>query len=200
MRARTPFSTLWFSIIVTAVSLTTAVGSFADDTLRKYENHGLSFHHPSTLKLMGPGSTKKIQGMLNQQLHGMGNTQVSVIALDVLLDLPAFRVMIAKERFVTEPTPRYLIEERQHFLAEAQKRGMVTSYGKITETTIAEHSAIEFRDLDKGAQGYGSRVRILCGKDTWNITFTGQNQDTYQKFQNHITQIMESIVISETCQ
>jgi len=190
---------LWVSLFVVGLALTTASGSWADDALRTYDQHGLSFHYPSNLKPMGPTSTKKIQGMLNQQLHGIGNTQVSVIALDVLLDLPTFRVMIAKERFVTEPTPRFLIEERQHFLAEAQKRGMVTSYGEITETTIAGHSAIEFRDLDKGTQGYGSRVRILCGKDTWNVTFTGQNRDVYQKYQNHVNQMLNSVAISETC-
>ncbi|GJL53744.1 MAG: hypothetical protein NPIRA02_08760 [Nitrospirales bacterium] len=195
-----PFHTLWLSIIFVTVSLTTTENILANDTIRKYENHGLSFHHAANLKLLGPASTKKIQGMLNQQLHGMGNTHVSVIALDVLLDLPAFRVMIAKERFVTEPTPSYLIEERQHFLAEAQQRGMVTSYGKIIETTISGHSAIEFQDLDKGPQGYGSRVRILCGKDTWNITFTGQNKDTYRQYQDHITQIKNSVAISEPCQ
>ncbi|GJL64668.1 MAG: hypothetical protein NPIRA04_33220 [Nitrospirales bacterium] len=199
MKTLTLYYILWFCLFVLGFSLTTAGGSLADNALQKYENHGLSFRYPSNLKPMGPDSTKKIQGMLNQQLHGMGNTQVSVIALDVLLDLPAFRVMIAKERFDTKPTPRFLIEERQHFLTEAQKRGIVTSYGKISETTIAGHSAIKFLDLDKGTQGYGSRVRILCGKDTWNITFTGQNRDAYQQYQNRVDQMLSSVVISETC-
>ncbi|WP_454064347.1 hypothetical protein [Candidatus Nitrospira salsa] len=199
MKTLNPYAVLWFCLFVVGLSLTTAGESIADNDLQKYENHGLSFHYPSNLKPMGPASTKKIQGMLNQQLHGIGNTQVSVIALDVLLDLPAFRVMIAKERFVTEPTPRFLIEERQHFLVEAQKRGMVTSYGEIKETTIAGHSAIKFLDLDKGTQGYGSRARILCGKDTWNITFTGQSRDAYQQYQNHVTQMLNSVAISETC-
>ncbi|GJL66880.1 MAG: hypothetical protein NPIRA05_18510 [Nitrospirales bacterium] len=199
MKTLNPYSVLGFCLFAVSLSLTTAPESYADNDLQKYDNHGLRFHYPSNLKPMGAASTKKIQGMLNQQLHGMGNTQVSVIALDVLLDLPAFRVMIAKERFVTEPTPGYLIEERQHFLTEAQQRGMITSYGQITETTIAGHSAIEFLDLDKGPQGYGSRVRILCGKDTWNITFTGQNRDVYQHYQNRVHQILRSVVIAETC-
>ncbi len=199
MKTINSFSSLLIAITFVGLSLANTMSSFGEDGLRKYEGNGLSFQYPSDLKPMGPSSTKKIQSMLNQQLQGMGNTQVSVIALDVLLDLPAFRVMIAKERFVTKPTPTYLIEERKHFLTEAQKRGMIKSFGEIKETKTAAYTAIEFRDLDKGPQGYGSRVRILCGKDTWNVTFTGSSREAYEKYQGHRKQILNSVAVSETC-
>ncbi|MGB0911107.1 MAG: hypothetical protein ACPGYT_12160 [Nitrospirales bacterium] len=199
MNTCNPYPKRWVTVMMVALLLTSAIEVFGKDGLRKYESHGLSFQHPSDLKAMKPASTKQIQGILNQQLRNMGNTQVSVIALDVLLDLPAFRVMIAKEQFTKKPSPSYLIEERKHFLAEAQKRGLIQSYGEIKETQISTYSAIEFRDLDKGTQGYGSRVRILCGKDTWNFTFSGSNRKTYEQHQSHIQQIMQSVVLPETC-
>ncbi|MCA9472309.1 MAG: hypothetical protein MRJ96_03235 [Nitrospirales bacterium] len=185
------------TLMLVTLGLTT--GSFGESGFLDFKNNGLSFQYPSHLKLMNSTSTRKIQHMLNQQLQGMGNTQVSVVALDVLLNLPAFRVMIAKERFLTAPTPDYLIEERKHFLHEAQQRGMVQSYGAIKKTRIAGHPAIEFHDLDQGAQGYGSRVRILCGKDTWNISFTGSSSHTYRQNQEAVTQIINSMTVLETC-
>ncbi len=199
MSTYNPYRKLWVTTMMVALFLTSAVGVFGKDGLRKYESHGLSFQHPANLKAMKPASTKQIQGILNRQLRNMGNTQVSVVALDVLLDLPAFRVMIAKEQFTKEPSPSYLIKERKHFLAEAQKRGLIQSYGEIKETKVSTYSAIEFRDLDKGAQGYGSRVRILCGKDTWNFTFSGSNRKTYEQHQSHIEHIMNSVVLPKTC-
>ena len=186
-------------IALLLVHLVLSVESFGESRLSDYKNNGLSFRYPLTLKPMSSLSTTKIQAMLNQQLQDMGNTQVSVVALDVLLNLPAFRVMIAKERFLKPPTAGYLIKEREHFLKEAQQRGIIQSYGIIKEGTIAGHSAVEFHDLNKGPQGYGSRVRILCGKDTWNISFTGSNESTYQQNQDAIRQIINSMTIQETC-
>ncbi|MDH5427463.1 MAG: hypothetical protein OEZ57_05430 [Nitrospirota bacterium] len=148
---------------------------------------------------MSPKSTDKIQGMLNQQLQGIGNTQVSVVGLDVLLNLPAFRVMIAKEQFKIVPTPEYLIQERAKFLTEAQMRGGVDSYGAMKPLTINGHSAIEFHDVDKGARGYSSSVRLLCGKDTWHITFTGSTKATYQQYRLQIERIMQSMSLVDHC-
>ncbi len=186
-------------ITLVVLVLATTISSFGESGIRKYENHGLVFQYPSALQAMKPASTKKIQGMLNKQLQSMGNTQVSVVALDVLLNLPTFRVMIAKERFEKVPTPGYLIEERKHFLTEAKKRGMIKSYGGIKETKIAGLSAIEFQNLDQGSQGYGSRVRILCGKNTWNFTFSGNSRESYEKYRGDIQRIMRSVSISENC-
>ncbi len=191
--------TLWALLILLGISLTMPLNSMAEIKLQHFENNGLSFQYPSDLHAMKRASTKQIQEMLNQQLRGMGNKQVSVVALDVLLNLPAFRVMIAKERFTKEPSSSYLIEERKFFLTEAQKRGMVKSYGDINEIMIGTYAAIEFRDLDKGAQGYGSRVRVLCGKDTWNFTFSGNSRESYAQHQGHITQILNSVVLPKSC-
>ena len=115
------FMVLGSIIIVGILWFSGTENSWGESGIRTLQSNGLSFQYPSDLKPMNASSTKKIQGMLNQQLQGMGNTQVSVIAVDVLLHLPAFRVMIAKEQFVDAPTPAYLIKERKHFLAEAQK-------------------------------------------------------------------------------
>lgn len=164
-----------------------------------FQNHGLALSYPSDWKRMSPKSTDKIQGMLNQQLQGIGSTQVSVIGLDVLLNLPAFRVMIAKEQFVSVPSPEYLIEERGKFLTEAQMRGGVDSYGEMKPLTINGHSAIEFHDVDKGARGYSSSVRLLCGKDTWHITFTGSTKATYQQYRPQIERLMQSMALVEQC-
>ncbi len=164
-----------------------------------FQNHGLTLSYPSEWKRMSPKSTDKIQGMLNQQLQGIGNTQVSVIGLDVLLNLPTFRVMIAKEQFVSVPTPEYLIEERGKFLKEAQMRGGVNSYGEMKPLTINGYSAIEFLDVDKGARGYSSSVRLLCGKDTWHVTFTGSTKTTYQEYRPKIEEIMQSMSLVDQC-
>lgn len=164
-----------------------------------FQNHGLALSFPSAWKRMSPKSTDKIQGMLNQQLQGIGNTQVSVIGLDVLLNLPAFRVMIAKEQFVSVPSPEYLIEERGKFLTEAQVRGGVDSYGEMKPLTINGHSAIEFHDVDKGARGYSSSVRLLCGKDTWHITFTGSSKATYQEYRPQIERMKQSMSLVDQC-
>ena len=166
---------------------------------QSFQNHGLALSYPSEWKRMSPKSTDKIQGMLNQQLQGIGNTQVTVVGLDVLLNLPAFRVMIAKEQFVSAPSPEYLIEERGKFLTEAQMRGGVDSYGEMKPFTINGHSAIEFHDVDKGARGYSSSVRVLCGKDTWHITFTGSTKATYQEYRPQIERITQSISLVELC-
>ena len=91
--------------------------------MRKHESGGLSFQYSSDLKIMSASSAEKIRSMLNAQMKDMGNSQSSVIALDVLLDLPAFRVLISKERFVAEPTPGYLIQEKEYFFVEAKKTG-----------------------------------------------------------------------------
>ena len=199
MKTATPYIWMWLVISFLGWSLVTAEGSLGASEIRTHQSNGLSFQYPPDLKPMSSASTKKIQAMLNQQLQGMGNTRVSVIAVDVLLHLPAFRVMIAKEQFVTVPTPAYLIKERKQFLAEAQKRGVIRSYGEIKEARLAAHSAIEFRDLDKGTQGFGDRVRILCGKDTWNISFTGSSRETYEKYRGHVKQIMNSMKVLEAC-
>ena len=191
--------TLWVPVILLGIFFTMTLNGMAENKLQQFENSGLSFQYPSDLHAMKLASTKQIQEMLNQQLRGMGNTQISVVALDVLLNLPAFRVMIAKERFIKEPTPSYLIEERKHFLDEAQKRGMVKSYGDINEIQVGTYAAIEFRDLDKGAQGYGSRIRVLCGKDTWNFTFSGNSRKSYEQYQGHIPQLLNSVVLPKTC-
>ena len=148
---------------------------------------------------MSPKSTDKIQGMLNQQLQGIGNTQVSVVGLDVLLNLPAFRVMIAKEKFVSVPTPEYLIEERGKFLTEAQMQGGVDSYGEMKPVTINGYSAIEFHDVDKGTRGYSSSVRLLCGKDTWHLTFTGSTKATYQQYRPQIERMTQSMSLVDQC-
>ena len=166
---------------------------------QSFQNHGLALSYPSEWKRMSPKSTDKIQGMLNQQLQGIGNTQVSVVGLDVLLNLPAFRVMIAKEQFKIVPTPEYLIQERAKFLTEAQMRGGVDSYGAMKPLTINGHSAIEFHDVDKGARGYSSSVRLLCGKDTWHITFTGSTKATYQQYRLQIERIMQSMSLVDHC-
>ena len=200
MRVIISYIWMWIVISFLGFFLTPAVESWGESGIRTLQSNGLFMQYPSDLTPMSASSRKKIQGMLNQQLRGMGNTQVSVIAVDVLLHLPAFRVMIAKEQFVDAPTPRYLIKERKHFLAEAQKRGMIQSYGEIKETTIGTHSAIEFRDLDKGTQGFGDRVRIICGKDTWNISFTGSTRETYEQYRGHVTTIMNSLKVLEACQ
>jgi hypothetical protein len=148
---------------------------------------------------MSSSSAEKIRNMLNAQMKGMGNSQSSVIALDVLLNLPAFRVLISKERFVADPTPPYLIQEKKYFFAEAKKRGAINSYGIIQEKRIAGYPTIEFKDIDKGAQGYGSNVTILCGMDTWNLSFTGSNQENYENHRDHRNQILSSIEVSGTC-
>jgi hypothetical protein len=137
---------------------------------------------------MSSSSAEKIRNMLNAQMKGMGNAQSSVIALDVLLNLPAFRVLISKERFVADPTPPYLIQEKKYFFAEAKKRGAIAGY-----------PTIEFKDIDKGAQGYGSNVTILCGMDTWNLSFTGSNKENYENHLDHMNQILSSIEVSGTC-
>ena len=174
--------------------------SFGESGLRKHESGGLSFQYSSDLKIMSSSSAEKIRSMLNAQMKGMGNLQSSVIALDVLLDLPAFRVLISKERFVAEPTPHYLIQEKEYFFAEAKKRGAINSYGQIQEKKRNGFPTIEFKDIDKGAQGYGSNFTILCGMDTWNFSFTGNNRENYEKHGDQMNQIMNSIEISGTCQ
>ena len=174
--------------------------SVADSGLRTYENHGLRFRHPAELKLMGSASSKKIQGMLNQQFQQMGQTQVAVVGLDVLLNLPAFRVMITKEQFETAPAPDFLIKEREKFLKEAQMRGGVQSFGEMKRLTINGQAAIEFHDEDKGARGYSSSVRILCGKDTWHITFTGSTKATYQDYRPQIERMMQSMSLVDQCE
>ena len=199
MRSIRLFVTVWFVVTFMGLALPTVKSSFGENGLRKHVSGGLSFHYSSDLKIMSSSSAEKIRTMLNAQMQGMGNSQSSVIALDVLLDLPAFRVLISKEHFVAEPTPQYLIQEKQYFFAEAKKRGAINSYGKIQEKSIAGYPAIEFKDIDKGAQGYGSNVTILCGLDTWNFSFTGNNRENYEKRWDHMNQIMGSIEVSGTC-
>ncbi len=174
--------------------------SVADSGLRTYENHGLRFLHPAELKLMGSASSRKIQGMLNQQFQQMGNTQVAVVGLDVLLNLPVFRVMITKEQFEIAPAPDFLIKEREKFLKEAQRRGGVNSYGEMKPLTINGHSAIEFQDVDKGARGYSSSIRLLCGTDTWHVTFTGSTKVTYQEYRPQIEQMIQSLSLIGQCE
>ena len=161
--------TVWFVVFCMGLAVPTVKNSIGESGLRKHEIGELSFQYPSDLKIMSSSSAEKIRTMLNAQMKGMGNSQSSVIALDVLLDLPTFRVLISKERFVTEPTPQYLIQEKEYLFVEAKKRGAIHSYGKIQEKNIAGNPTIEFKDIDKGAQGYGSHLTILCGRDTWNF-------------------------------
>ncbi len=194
------FVIVWSVVICMGLALFTAKNSFGESGLLKYESGGLSFQYPPNLKLMNSSSTEKIRNMLNTQMKGMGNTQSSVIALDVLLDLPAFRVLISKERFVADPTPPYLIKEKKYFFAEAQKRGAIHSYGAIQEKRIAGYPTIEFKDIDKGAQGYGSNVTILCGRDTWNFSFIGNNRVNYERHWEHMNQIVNSIEVSGACE
>lgn len=171
----------------------------AGEALREFEREGLAFQYSAGLKRMGSASTEKIRGMLNQQLQAMGNTQATVIALDVLLKLPVFRVMISKERFASDPTPAYLIQERKAFLTEAQKRGALNSYGNIEETTIAGYPAVALTDVDRGRQGFESNVRILCGRDTWHFTFAGDTRKSYEFYKGHVSQILDSVKISSPC-
>jgi hypothetical protein len=194
------WGTVWFVVFCMGIALISAKNSFGESRMLKYESGGLSFHYSSDLKLMNSLSTEKIRQMLNTQMKGMGNTQSSVIALDVLLALPAFRVLISKERFVADPTPPYLIKEKKYFFGEAQKRGAIHSYGAIEEKRIAGYPMIEFKDIDKGAQGYGSSVTILCGRDTWNFSFTGNNRVNYERHWEHMNQIVSSIGVSEKCE
>lgn len=199
MRIIRLFVTVWFVVICMGLALPHVKSSFGESGLQKYESGGLSFRYSSDLKIMSSSSAEKIRNMLNAQMKGMGNSQSLVIALDVLLDLPAFRVLISKERFVAEPTPHYLIQEKKFFFAEAKKRGAINTYGKIQEKRIAGYPTIEFKDIDKGAQGYGSNFTILCGMDTWNLSFTGNNRENYEKRWDHMNQIMSSIAVSGTC-
>jgi hypothetical protein len=85
---------------------------------QQFQNHGLALSYPSEWNLE------------------MGNAEVSVVGLDVLLNLPVFRIMITKERFASVPSPDYLIKERGKFLAEAKMRGGVKSYGEMKPLTI----------------------------------------------------------------
>ena len=199
MRIIRLFVTVWFVAICVGLALPTIKNSFGESGLQQYESGGLSFRYSSDLKIMSSSSAEKIRNILNAQMKGMGNSQSSVIALDVLLDLPAFRVLISKERFVAEPTPHYLIQEKEYLFGEAKKRGSMHSYGKIQEKSIAGYPAIEFKDIDKGAQGYGSNFTILCGMDTWNFSFIGDRRENYEKRWDHMNQIMGSIEVSGTC-
>jgi len=189
----------YLTIVIGMLVLLLPATGMAKNGWQSFQNHGLALSYPSEWKRMSPKSTDKIQGMLNQQLQGIGNTQVSVIGLDVLLNLPNFRVMIAKERFKIVPSPEYLIEERRKFLAEAQMRGAVDSYGEMKALTINGHSAIEFYDVDKGARGYSSSIRLLCEKDTWHITFTGSTKATYQEYRPQIERMMQSMSLVDQC-
>ncbi len=190
---------VWFIAACMGAAFPTVKTSFSETGLRKHESGGLSFQYSPDLKIMSPSSAEKIRSMLNTQMKGIGNSQSSVIALDVLLDLPAFRVLISKERFVAEPTPNYLIQEKEYFFAEAKKRGAIHSYGTIHEKIRNGYSTIEFHDIDKGTQGYGSNFTILCGRDTWNFSFTGNNRENYEKHRDQMNQIMSSIEVSGTC-
>ena len=198
MMRKTTF-TLCSAIVIGMIVLALPMIGRGKSGWQPFQNHGLTFSYPSEWKRMSPKSTDTIQEMLNQQLQGIGNTQVSVIGLDVLLNLPAFRVMIAKEQFVSVPSMESLIEERGKFLSEAQMRGGVNSYGEMKPITINGHSAIEFQDVDKGARGYSSSVRLLCGKDTWHITFTGSTKATYQKYRPQIERMMQSLSLVDPC-
>ena len=200
MRCMRILGTLCFVTICMSLALPTAKNSFGESGLRQYKRDGLSFQYPSDLQALNASSTEKIRQMLNTNMKQMGNTQSSVIALDVLLKLPAFRVLISKERFVADPTPPYLIKEKKYFLDEGKKQGAVISYGPIHETKIAGYPTIEFTDINKGAQGYGTNVTILCGRDIWNLAFTGSNRDNHETYRDHINQIVNSIEISGTCE
>ena len=186
-------------VVYLGLSLFLPTNSIGESGLRTYDSGGLSFQYPMSLKPLKPSSAEKIRNMINTQMNSMGNTQSSVIALDVLLDQPGFRVLISKERFVAEPTPQYLIKEKQYLFAEAQKRGGINSYGAIQEKRIAGHPMIEFKDIDKGPQGYGSNVTILCGMDTWNFSFFGNHRENYENHLNAVKQIMGSVEVSGTC-
>ena len=199
MRIIRLFVTVWFFVFCMGLALTSVKSSFGERGLKKYESNGLAFRYSFDLTLMSSSSAEKIRNMLNAQMKGMGNSQSSVIALDVLLNLPAFRVLISKEHFVADPTPPYLIQEKKYFFAEAKKRGAINSYGIIQEKKIAGYPTIEFKDIDKGAQGYGSNVTILCGMDTWNLSFTGSNKENYENHRDHMNQILSSIEVSGTC-
>ncbi len=190
---------VWFVAVCMDFAFPTVKTGLGETGFRKHESSGLSFQYSSELKIMSPSSAEKIRSMLNAQIKGMGNSQSSVIALDVLLDLPAFRVLISKERFVAEPTPNYLVQEKEYFFADAKRRGVIKSYGKIQEKKRNGHPTIEFKDIDKGAQGYGSNFTILCGRDTWNFSFTGNNKENYEKHWEHMNQIISSIEVSGTC-
>ena len=194
-------STIFYlAIVIGMIVLSLPTTGMGKSGWQQFQNHGLALSYPSEWKRMSPKSTHKIQGMLNQQFLEMGNTEVSVVGLDVLLNLPVFRIMITKERFASVPSPDYLIKERGKFLAEAKMRGGVKSYGEMKPLTINGHSAIEFQDVDKGAQGYSSSVRLLCGKDTWHITFTGNTKAAYQQYYSKIEQIVHSMSLVEQCE
>lgn len=190
----------YLALVIGMIVLSLPTTGMGKNGWQQFQNYGLVFFYPSDWKRMSPKSTDKIQGMLNQQFLEMGNTEVSVVGLDVLLNLPAFRIMITKERFASVPSPDYLIQERGKFLAEAEMRGGVQSYGEMKSLTINGHSAIEFQDVDKGAQGYSSSVRLLCGKDTWHITFTGNTKTTYQEYRPQIERIVRSMAFVEQCE
>jgi len=189
----------YLAITVGMLVLSLSTTSMGQSGWQPFQNHGLALSYPSEWKRMSPKSTDKLQGMLNEQLQGIGTTQVTVIGLDVLLNLPAFRVMIAKERFEIVPSPDYLIKERGKFLAEAKLQGSVQSYGEMKALTINGHSAIEFHDVDNGARGYSSSVRLLCGMDTWHITFTGSTKATYQQYRPQIERMMQSMSLVDQC-
>ena len=192
-------STLCSAIVIGMIVLSLPTTGMGKSGWQEYQNHGLVLSYPSEWKRMSPKSTHKIQGMLNQQFLEMGNTEVSVVGLDVLLNLPVFRIMITKERFASVPSPDYLIKERGRFLTEVKMRGGVKSYGEMKPLTINGHSAIEFQDVDKGAQGYSSSIRLLCGKDTWHITFTGSTKATYQEYRPQIERMMQSMSLVDQC-
>ena len=196
---KTFFVFSYLAIAIGMLILSLPEFGMGENSWQSFQNHGLTLSYPSEWKRMSPKSTDKIQGMLNEQLQGIGNTQVSVVGLDVLLNLPAFRVMIAKEQFVSVPSSENLIKERGKFLAEAQMQGGVDSYGEMKPLTINGHSAIEFLDVDKGARGYSSSVRLLCGKDTWHVTFTGSTKTTYQEYRPLIEEIMQSMSLVDQC-
>ncbi len=193
------FTIFYLAIVIGILIFSLPTACMGQSGWQPFQNHGLALSYPAEWKRMSPKSTDKIQGMLNQQLQGIGNTQVSVIGLDVLLNLPAFRVMIAREQFISIPTPEYLIEERGKFLTEAQMQGGVNSYGEMKPVTINGYSAIEFHDVDKGARGFSSSVRLLCGKDTWHITFTGSTKTTYQEYRSQIERMKQSMSLVDQC-
>lgn len=195
-----PFLTVWFVVLCLGLALPMVTNCFGESGLRNYESGGVSFQYPSALKPLKSSSAEKIRNMINTQMKSMGNTQSSVIALDVLLDQPAFRVLISKERFVAEPTAHYLIQEKKYLFAEAQKRGGLKSYGTIEEKKVAGYPTIEFKDVDKGPQGYGSNVTILCGRDTWNFSFIGNTRENFKKRRSHVNQIMSSVEVSGKCE
>jgi hypothetical protein len=183
MMMRKATSTIFYlAIVIGMIVLSLPTTGMGKSGWQQFQNHGLALSYPSEWKRMSPKSTHKIQGMLNQQFLEMGN------------------IMITKERFASVPSPDYLIKERGKFLAEAKMRGGVKSYGEMKPLTINGHSAIEFQDVDKGAQGYSSSVRLLCGKDTWHITFTGNTKAAYQQYYPKIEQIVHSMSLVEQCE